>query len=572
MLAAARAGSAGTTLRFALATAASLLFPFAPHVGADVYEHLNGGQRVWEQPWPQADPALLEREEYELVCQVNGKLRDRVQAPDRRRAPSSSRSCAAPRPTCRSHLDGKEVVEGDSGAGQAREPGGPLDLRCRRPRVASRRGDPASRLRAMPELKPAYLIHGDDHGAVAERRAGLHALALKQGDAGSVEALAGEAATPAGVAQALTALTFADRAAGDRRRRRRAVEAGRGGAAPAARPARDAARHHRRPVRARGGAHEGARRGARGREGGQGPGRRAGHRQAVGAAQVGARAGRRGSGLALDQAAAKALVAQVGERQQRILRELEKLALELEDRVGSQPIRVSAQVIEERTAHSAERRVVRARRRARRWGRPRGDARLPAPAPPGRAPRRARLPDGLARCARRSRSRALAGRGVGRRDASAACGCPRARPSASSRTSPAATRSGCALRSACSPTSSSTRAAGRSCAPGARGVSGLHEDTLALRAIAAITVLSADRGARARAARLFLRAPVLRCSAPRLTAVSMRLTSPRCSVSAACSSPLCTAASRRRKQRLDRRGVATVLQALALGAQDALLL
>ena len=35
-------------------------------------------------------------------------------------------------------------------------------------------------------------------------------------------------------------------------------------------------------------------------------------------------------GLTLDQAAAKALVAQVGERQQRILREFEKLALELE--------------------------------------------------------------------------------------------------------------------------------------------------------------------------------------------------------------------------------------------------
>ncbi|MEA2141120.1 MAG: hypothetical protein QOC91_1219, partial [Solirubrobacteraceae bacterium] len=29
----------------------------------------------------------------------------------------------------------------------------------------------------MAELKPAYLIHGDDHGAVAERRAGLRALA-----------------------------------------------------------------------------------------------------------------------------------------------------------------------------------------------------------------------------------------------------------------------------------------------------------------------------------------------------------------------------------------------------------
>ena len=32
----------------------------------------------------------------------------------------------------------------------------------------------------MAELKPAYLIHGDDHGAVAERRAGLRALAEAQ--------------------------------------------------------------------------------------------------------------------------------------------------------------------------------------------------------------------------------------------------------------------------------------------------------------------------------------------------------------------------------------------------------
>src|ERR1700735_4095859 len=46
----------------------------------------------------------------------------------------------------------------------------------------------------MAELKPAYLIHGDDHGAVAERRAGLRALAEGgEGDASSVELLEGEA-------------------------------------------------------------------------------------------------------------------------------------------------------------------------------------------------------------------------------------------------------------------------------------------------------------------------------------------------------------------------------------------
>ena len=47
--------------RFALCTAASLLFPFAPHVCSDIYEMLTG-QRVWEQPWPQADEAMLESE------------------------------------------------------------------------------------------------------------------------------------------------------------------------------------------------------------------------------------------------------------------------------------------------------------------------------------------------------------------------------------------------------------------------------------------------------------------------------------------------------------------------------
>src|SRR3712207_1772805 len=67
-------------LRFAVATAASLVFPFAPHVGADVYDRLTG-DRAWEQPWPAADPALLERDIVEIVLQVNGKVRDRLQAP-----------------------------------------------------------------------------------------------------------------------------------------------------------------------------------------------------------------------------------------------------------------------------------------------------------------------------------------------------------------------------------------------------------------------------------------------------------------------------------------------------------
>ncbi len=96
-------------LHFAAATAASLIFPFAPHTGSEVYETLTG-ERVWEQPWPAADPALLERDEVEVVVQVNGKLRDRMTAPA-----SATREAlealAREQANAKVHLDGREVVK-----------------------------------------------------------------------------------------------------------------------------------------------------------------------------------------------------------------------------------------------------------------------------------------------------------------------------------------------------------------------------------------------------------------------------------------------------------------------------
>ena len=96
-------------LRFATSTAAELIFPFAPHLGSEVYELLEGG-RVWEQPWPEADPALLESDTFPLVVQVNGKLRDRIDA-----ASDASEedliALARDSDKVQSHLDGKEVVK-----------------------------------------------------------------------------------------------------------------------------------------------------------------------------------------------------------------------------------------------------------------------------------------------------------------------------------------------------------------------------------------------------------------------------------------------------------------------------
>jgi leucyl-tRNA synthetase len=102
--------SAGVeTLRFALGTAASLLFPFAPHVSADIYDRLTG-ERIWEQPWPQADEELLERQVYELVCQVNGRVRDRVQA-RADASPQALKDLCRAAPNVRAHVDGREIVK-----------------------------------------------------------------------------------------------------------------------------------------------------------------------------------------------------------------------------------------------------------------------------------------------------------------------------------------------------------------------------------------------------------------------------------------------------------------------------
>jgi leucyl-tRNA synthetase len=99
----------GAAVRFATATAASLIFPFAPHLGAEIWERLVGG-RVWEQPWPQADPALLVSDTVTLVVQVNGKLRDRIEAPAEAPKEELLRLARESEKVAR-HIGGQEIVK-----------------------------------------------------------------------------------------------------------------------------------------------------------------------------------------------------------------------------------------------------------------------------------------------------------------------------------------------------------------------------------------------------------------------------------------------------------------------------
>jgi leucyl-tRNA synthetase len=94
-------------VRLATEILISLMQPYAPHIAEELWERL-GRERLWEEPWPQADPAMLEQETFELVVQVNGRVRDRVEVPvDLSDDELVARAKELPR--VRAHLDGKEI-------------------------------------------------------------------------------------------------------------------------------------------------------------------------------------------------------------------------------------------------------------------------------------------------------------------------------------------------------------------------------------------------------------------------------------------------------------------------------
>jgi DNA polymerase-3 subunit delta len=203
------------------------------------------------------------------------------------------------------------------------------------------------RLAAVPAFKPAYLIHGDDHGRLGERRARLRALAEVEGGAQGVELFEGERANPDGVASALSAMTFAlgrrfvivDGVERWKDKDLDALELTMANLPPDTTVAFFAREEGRMKTPARLIAAV------------KGAGGDLDEESTVKPWElpkwVAARA--RELGLELEGGAARALVAHVGERQQRLLRELEKLALELGP--GGQ---IGLTEIEERTAPSAE--------------------------------------------------------------------------------------------------------------------------------------------------------------------------------------------------------------------------
>lgn len=59
-----------------------VLNPFAPHLAEELWQYLGNKKPISGQDWPVADESLLVKDSVEIVVQVNGKLRHRLQAPN----------------------------------------------------------------------------------------------------------------------------------------------------------------------------------------------------------------------------------------------------------------------------------------------------------------------------------------------------------------------------------------------------------------------------------------------------------------------------------------------------------
>jgi len=58
-----------------------LLAPFAPHFAEEIWEGLGRNPSIFHHSWPVFDDSLIKDKEITLVLQVNGKVRDTVEAP-----------------------------------------------------------------------------------------------------------------------------------------------------------------------------------------------------------------------------------------------------------------------------------------------------------------------------------------------------------------------------------------------------------------------------------------------------------------------------------------------------------
>ena len=99
---------AGSLTRSQAERFVQVLSPFAPHLGEELWERLGHADGVAASGWPRAEERYLQTDAFELVVQVLGKVRGKVEA---QKSASKDELLALARDTVAAQLEGREVVK-----------------------------------------------------------------------------------------------------------------------------------------------------------------------------------------------------------------------------------------------------------------------------------------------------------------------------------------------------------------------------------------------------------------------------------------------------------------------------
>ena len=87
-----------------------LLNPFAPHITEELNEKYSLGKPLCESSWPKYDETKIENDNYELVFQVNGKVRGKMEVA-KETSKEEMEKLAKENENVKKFIDGKEIVK-----------------------------------------------------------------------------------------------------------------------------------------------------------------------------------------------------------------------------------------------------------------------------------------------------------------------------------------------------------------------------------------------------------------------------------------------------------------------------
>ena len=97
-------------LKSALTKLVLILSPFAPHICEELWQELGNNESVYQTAWPSFDEKALKQDTVEIVVQINGKIKEKLEV-DTNLGKTELENLVMANPAVAALLQDKEIVK-----------------------------------------------------------------------------------------------------------------------------------------------------------------------------------------------------------------------------------------------------------------------------------------------------------------------------------------------------------------------------------------------------------------------------------------------------------------------------